>query len=247
MSRLYTGQHGEFFFWVQDGLFGGTENFRIDQKGGATGIEHSIQRLGRIARNNGSDTTAAQRANARRIAWERAGWVRAASDDFPGTNDRFTADGDKATAPSGWRWTQAPLAKINIPGNYRRIGTVRNWSFSNTAETIDTTTLGDTYRDKVPGLKSVTGQAQLMYYRDSDDTDGPISNILDAFRYEDSETVRNEIRVLFRLHHSSSGSRDFAFPAIITNFSMACSVGEVVTVDCTFESQGNPYTSKQGI
>ena len=83
MSRLYTGQHGEFFFWVQDGLFGGTENFRIDQKGGATGIEHSIQRLGRIARNNGSDTTQEQRQNARRTAWERAGWVRAASDDYP--------------------------------------------------------------------------------------------------------------------------------------------------------------------
>ena len=183
----------------------------------------------------------------RRTAWERAGWVRAASDDFPGNGDRFTADGDKAELPSGWVWRQSPLAKINIPGNYRRIGTVRNWSFSNTAETIDTTTLGDTYRDKVPGLKSTTGQAQLMYYRDSDDTDGPISNILDAFRYQDSETIRNEIRVLFRLHHSSSGSRDFSFPAIITNWSMACSVGEVVTVDCTFESQGGPYNSKQGM
>jgi len=247
MSRLYTGQHGEFFFWVQESLFGGTENFRIDQRGGARGIEHTIQRLGSMARINGSNTTAEQRLNARRTAWERAGWVRQASDDYPGTGNAFTADGDKATPPSGWRWRQSPLAKVSIPGKYRRIGTVRNWSFSNTAETIDTTTLGDTYRDKVGGLKSTTGQAQLMYYRDSDDTDGPISNMLDAFRYQDSETVRNEIRVLFRLHHSSSGSRDFDFPALITNWSMACSVGEVVTVDCTFESQGSPYTSKQGM
>ena len=246
MSRLYTGQHGEFFFWVQESLFGGSENFRIDQKGGARGIEHRIQRLGTIAKNSGTSTPE-QRLAQRRAAWERAGWVRDASDDFPRTGDKFTADGDKATPSSGWRWAQAPLAKVEIPGNYRRVGTVRNWSFSNTAETIDSTVLGDTYRNKLGGLKSVTGQAQLMYYRDSDDTDSAISNMLDAFRYQDSETVRNEIRVLFRLHHSASGSRDFDFPALITNWSMACSVGEVVTVDCTFESQGTPYTSKQGM
>jgi hypothetical protein len=247
MSRLYTGQHGEFFFWVQESLFGGTENFRIDQKGGAKGIEHKIQYLGSIAKKSGNDTTAEQRLTARRTAWERAGWVREASDDYPGTGDRFTADGDTAEPPSGWRWTKAPQAKISIPGKYRRIGTVRNWSFSNTAETIDTTTLGDTYRDKVGGLKSTTGQAQLMYYRDSDDTDSAISNMLDAFRYQDSETVRSELRVLFRLHHSSSGNRDFSFPALLTNWSMACSVGEVVTVDCTFESMGGMYNSKQGM
>ena len=246
MSRLYTGQHGEFFFWVQESLFGGSENFRIDQTGGKRGIEHRIQRLGTIAKNSGT-STAEQRLAQRRAAWERAGWVRDASDDFPRTGDKFTADGDKATPSSGWRWSKAPLAKVEIPGNYRRVGTVRNWSFSNTAETIDSTVLGDTYRNKLGGLKSVTGQAQLMYYRDSDDTDSAISNMLDAFRFQDSETVRNEIRVLFRLHHSASGSRDFDFPALITNWSMACSVGEVVTVDCTFESQGTPYTSKQGM
>ena len=83
-----------------------------------------------------------------------------------------------------------------------------------------------------------------MYYQD-DDTDSPISMMLDAFRYQDSN-YSQQIEC-FSLAYSSSGSRDFNFPAIITNFSMACSVGEVVTVDCTFESQGNPYTDKQGI
>ena len=119
---------------------------------------------GTIAKKSGSNTTKEQQLNARRSAWERAGWKRASSDDYPGSGENFVADGDKASPPSGWVWTKAPLAKISIPGSYRRIGTVRNWSFSNTAETIDTTTLGDTYRDKV-GAKSVTGQAQLMYYR----------------------------------------------------------------------------------
>ena len=246
MSRLYTGQHGEFFFWVQDTLFGDTENFRINEQGGKRGIEHSIQRLGTVAKKSGTSTKE-QRAKHRRACWERAGWVGATDDDFPRVGDKFTATGNAATTGESYRWTHNPLAKIDVPGTYRRVGTVRNWSFSNTAETIDTTTLGDTYRGKVGGLKSVTGQAQLMYYRDSDDTDSAISNMLDAFRFQDSETVRGEIRVLFRLHHSSNGNRDFSMPVLITNWSMSCSVGEVVTVDCTFESQGSPYTPKQGM
>ena len=154
MSRLYTGQHGEFFFWVQDGLFGSTENFRIDQKGGARGIEHTIQRLGTSCKEG---TVAIQHEiNATKLvatAWERAGWVSGlASDDFPGLWVK-TLSLLTATRRNFPKWlgleAKSPLAKINIPGNYRRIGTVRNWSFSNTAETIDTTTLGDTYRDKV--------------------------------------------------------------------------------------------------
>ena len=120
---------------------------------------------------------------------------------------------------------------------------MRNWSFSNTAETIDSTKLGDTFRQKLGGLKSITGQAQLMYYRDRDDTDGPISNMLDAFNFQDSETDPSEIQVRFRLQHSASGIRDFEFNALITNFSMNCSVGEVVTVDVTFEGMGGPNLS----
>ena len=191
MSRLYTGQHGEFFFWAQDGLFGSTENFRIAANGGAVGIEHKIQRLERLQRRERNNSCTARNRSPHSLG---KGWMEEQLLTISPAIVNFVADGDTAAPPSGWRWTQTPLAKVDIPGNYRRIGTVRNWSFSNTAETIDTTTLGDTYRGKIGGLKSVTGQAQLMYYRDDDNTDGPISNMLDAFRYQDSETIRNEIR-----------------------------------------------------
>ena len=247
MARLYTGQHGEFAVFVQDQLFGSEENFNISTKGGARGIEHRIQRVGTIVKIKGRNFTKEQQLAARREAWQQAGWVRQNSDDFPLNGDYFIADGDKATPPSGWTWSRAPLARVGIPGTWKNVGTVRNWSFSNTAETIDTTTLGDTYREKLGGLKSITGQAQLMYYRDDDDTDSPISYLLDAFRVQDSETIRNEIQVRFRLHHSSRGARDYIFPALITNWSMACSVGEVVTVDCTFESMGNMNVPRNSI
>ena len=247
MARLYTGQHGEFYFFVRDGVFGDTTGFDISAQAGAASVSHSIVNAGSVGRNNNSSSTGAQRNTQRRAAWERAGWVRANDDDYPAVGDTFTANGNRATMASGWRWRARPLARPVIPGSYRRIGTVRNWSFSNTGETIDATVLGNTYRNKLAGLKGVTGQAQLMYYRPDDDSDGPISNILDAFFFQDTETVRGDMQVLFRLQHSGSGTRDFNFPAVITNFTMNCSVGEVVTVDVTFEAMGEPYKQADSI
>ena len=241
MARLYTGQHGEFFFWVQDRLFGDIEGFDISETAAAAGVEHKILNTGRVVVDGNGKATKQQLINQRRQAWESAGWIRANSDDYPRKGDIFVGNGKKAAVSSKYRWTnRRPVARPSIPGRFRRVGTVRNWSFSNTAETIDATTLGDTYRHKLGGLKGITGQAQLMYYRDRDDTDGPISNMLDAFNYQDSETTSGEIQVKFRLQHSASGTRDFEFDALITNFSMACSVGEVVTVDVTFEAMQGP-------
>ena len=193
MARLYTGQHGEFFFWVQDGLFG-AETFPINSQAGKTGIEHKIRYLGEVTKKAGG-ATEQELKDQRRSAWERAGWVRKNDKDYPNVGDNFIASGQEADVTSEYRWHKVPTASVDIPGTWKRVGTVRNWSFSNTAETIDSTKLGDTFRQKLGGLKSITGQAQLMYYRDSDDTDGPISQMLDAFNYQDSETERDEIRV----------------------------------------------------
>ena len=52
---------------------------------------------------------------------------------------------------------------------------------------------------------------------------------------------------MFRLHRSARVTRDQSFPAILTNWSMSCAVGEVVTVDVSFECMGDPYRNAYGI
>jgi len=240
---LYTGQHGEFYIWVQDSALGSTENFYPHTTRPAKGVEHRIQRTGTV---NGSSDPNVRRQRLR-SAWEQAGWKKRDDSDYPQTGDQFVATGELVTLADGFSWAQTPRAAISLPGDYVRAGQVRNWSFSNTAETIDTTVLADTWRQKVPGLKSMTGQAQLMYYRDADDTDSPVSQMLDLLYYQDSDLQRGQFRVMFRLHHSSRGTRTQSFPAILTNWSMSCAVGEVVTVDVTFESQGEIYRNSDGI
>ena len=86
-----------------------------------------------------------------------------------------------------------------------------------------------------------------MYYRDDNNAETVISNMMDAFYYQDSETEFGNIQPYFRLHHSSNDNRDFAFAALITNISMNCAVGEVVTVDVSFESMGKPFRFQQNM
>ena len=242
MSSIYTGQHGEFYVWISGNVVGDAESFDPSVTRPTKGIQHRIDRIGSVTRT-GADADAARRQL--RSAWERAGWVRQNEEDYPKNGDQYNANGELAT--TAWTWRQTPRTSIELTGGYLRAGQVRNFSFSSTAETIDTTVLGDTWRDKVPGLKSMTGQAQLMYYRDPDDSDSPVSQMLDLLYYQDSELQRGEFRVMFRLHRSARVTRDQSFPAILTNWSMSCAVGEVVTVDVSFECMGDPYRNAYGI
>lgn len=244
MARIYTGQHGEFLIWINERALGDTDSIDVSRTTPSIGIEYGIDNIGAVSR---AGSTAEQRAEQRRAAWERAGWVRTDDTDFPENGNNFMANGQRATLPAGWAWSTAPRARIDLPGTWRTCGNVRNWSFSNTAETIDTTRLGDTFRQKVGGLKGITGQAQLMYYRDDDDSDSPLSYLLDLFNQQDSETQPTDVRILFRLRHSSSGTRDYSFPVLLTNWSMNCAVGEVVTVDVSFESTQGPFGSSRGM
>ena len=238
MSRIYTGQHGEFWVQVNPNTLGEGESYDISANG-RTG-QLIIDDIGRVS---GNDRTNQQRANERREAWTRAGWRRANNADYPTVGDVFAGNGSRATVGSSYSWSSSPSVRQYVDTQWVKCGQVRNWSFSNTAETIDSTRLGDTFREKLGGLKSMTGQAQLMYYREDDDSNSPVSDLLDVFYNQDSEIQRGDLKVRFRLVQPASSNRNYEFNAILTNWSMACSVGEVVTVDVSFEGMGAPRGS----
>ena len=241
MSRIYTGQHGQFQVKFSPDASKDNEVFDCFKTKPIRGGTYKIIDRGSVTGGK-SDT---QRREARTKAWEEAGWISgenssAGVSKHPATGDIFTASGEKAVPPSGFTWNRRPLVRVDLGGAWQNAGQVRNWTFSNTAETIDTTKLGDDYRQKLPGLKSITGQAQLMYYRDPDDSEGVPSRLFRYFEEQDSENLAGDLEVRFRLRHSQSLARAFEFNCIITNWSMSCAVGEVVTMDVSFEGNGSP-------
>ena len=114
---------------------------------------------------------------------------------------------------------------------------VRSWQVNMTQQMLPVTRLGDTWEDRLGGLKSITGTAEIYYYRNSNGSDSTVSELFDRFLQQDTQ-ARN-YSMMFRLRQDGTNS-DLKFWGLISNFTMTCSVGEVVTAQITFESDRAP-------
>ena len=105
---------------------------------------------------------------------------------------------------------------------------VKNWQWSVNQEVLDTTSLCDTDKTLVPSTRSTSGSCSLHYYG----SNSAASSLIDKIQ-KGSGTKSGQ--VTFKL---SVDGRAVTIPAYITSASMTCAVGEVVSVDITFEGTG---------
>jgi hypothetical protein len=122
---------------------------------------------------------------------------------------------------------------------------VRNWSYSATQATLDTTSLADTDRTVTEGIRSHSGSCALWYYADLDGNDaGLILRKLIKAR-----TVGNEpgiapeserVTLRLKIQDQTTDGKYIEGEAIITSAAMAMSVGEVLSAEIAFEFNGAP-------
>jgi len=137
--------------------------------------------------------------------------------------------------------------------SYREIGRMRDWTVSATTDTVDTTCLMDLDKTILPGLRSYSGTATLLYYNTGTNSVTDIENITrDTFKAGNSgytnaefgntankpETVKLQLKLDNR--GGSGNSRIIEMFAVITAFNMTCSVGEVVSADIAWTGHGAP-------
>ena len=117
------------------------------------------------------------------------------------------------------------------------VGRVKNWSFSGTVETLETTTLGDSARDYSAGLQSYSGSATLFYYEnDSNQIEGA-ALFNDVMRTDRTpEDTSTEMRLRF---DSGSKTREVRFNCILNQVDISATAGEVVEANITFTVCGN--------
>jgi hypothetical protein len=141
-----------------------------------------------------------------------------------------------------------------------RLGTddvvkVVNWSFNQTQNVIDVTSLGDTDRVLCAGVRQLTGSCRVFYYNYGSGSNlrndcarilnrimklGPNSNT-EATPNGDPTYGQNadSDEVVFRLYiEAGTTDRWVDIPAYITSVTMNMAVGEVVAADVTFEASG---------
>lgn len=105
------------------------------------------------------------------------------------------------------------------------IAEVRDWSISESGETIDDTTLGDTARTKKAGLTSASGS--LTAFWDETDTSG-----------QGALTVNAEVTLNLYPEGATSGDTYATLSAVITEKGVSTTLDGMVETSVSFEANG---------
>tara|TARA_R100001082_G_scaffold95486_1_gene62686 strand:+ start:108 stop:551 length:444 start_codon:yes stop_codon:yes gene_type:complete len=122
---------------------------------------------------------------------------------------------------------------------------LQNWSFSQSMSILEITAMGDTDRTIKPGVRSYSGSARAYYYTATSTSAPNVTKLLEA-ALEDSGTESSKVTLILRMEEtagSSTNARDITVDAYITSVGLSSSVGEVSSVDFTFEVDGAPTTN----
>jgi len=105
------------------------------------------------------------------------------------------------------------------------IAEVKDWSISESADTIDTSKMGDTARTKVVGLTSASGSMTAMW--DETDTTG-----------QGAMTIGAEVALKLYPEGAVTGDKYAALQAIITEKGVSTTLDGVVETSISFEANG---------
>lgn len=142
--------------------------------------------------------------------------------------------------------------KLYIDGSTTPAAKVVNWSFTSAQSILETTTLGDTDRTAVYGVRSLSGSCRLYYYKFTSgaSTQNDCAKLLekvlkvsDGTAAGDGENAASDsVTLRLFIDDGTSAGKFIDIPALITNVSMSISVGEVLAAQIGFESNGAPLS-----
>lgn len=130
----------------------------------------------------------------------------------------------------------------------QKAGKIRSWSVSASATTLDTTTLSDTDRTAIYGIRSATGSCSLFYYTTDPTTKADnsasvlLNKIIKARAGADPGQAADAEKVMLRLrvNDGTTNGKYIEGEALLTSASMTMAVGEVLAADVSFEFNGAP-------
>ena len=119
---------------------------------------------------------------------------------------------------------------------------VQSWSFSSSQSVLETTSLEDTDRTIVQGVRSYSGSARLFYYQASAGSGGDVTTLIDkCIKAAGSTDMTSTAATLkLKIADGSANGRFITFSTLITGISMNSAVGEVLSADISWESNGAP-------
>jgi len=112
---------------------------------------------------------------------------------------------------------------------------VTAWSFQAEMDMLECTTLGDDDRNYVPGIRSFSGSATLLYYQDDANRNDAASLIKQVVATGTPSTTPVSMKLRLR---DGSNYKDIGFNAFISSVNYAANVGEIVNAQISFRGTG---------
>lgn len=124
---------------------------------------------------------------------------------------------------------------------------VRGWSFSSSVATLDTTSLEQTDRTVISGIRSSNGNCSLFYYQAEPGGGGDCSKLLEKVIQASTTSTdtgiaaapRN-VRMRLKVDDGSTNGRYIEGDCVITSATLTMAVGEVLAAEVAFEFNGAP-------
>jgi hypothetical protein len=130
----------------------------------------------------------------------------------------------------------------------KEMAKVRDWSLNTTVNMLNTTTLKSNADTFVPGIKSATGSATLMYYRlESGESStfeqftALLNKVMKVGGIETTDRVRLSLQTSAALSSDS-----IVFDAYITSADLASTAGELTQVSIQFTVDGDYVSTITG-
>mgnify|MGYP003154538941 CR=1 FL=1 len=125
------------------------------------------------------------------------------------------------------------------------VGQLQNWSFSQSMSILEITAMGDTDRTIKPGVRSYSGSARAYYYTSSATSAPNVTDLLSA-AIKGNGVESTPVTLILRLEETSgsaTNARDITFSAYVTSVGLSSSVGEISSVDFSWEADGAPSSN----
>jgi hypothetical protein len=120
------------------------------------------------------------------------------------------------------------------------VAKIRDWSLDTTVELINTNTVDSTSNTFVPGIKSATGSATLVYYRLEAGESASYSQFTALLgKIQKVGAIAESDRVLMELRVGNNSNDNIQFYAYITSAQVAVSTGELTSVPIQFTVDGD--------
>jgi len=117
-----------------------------------------------------------------------------------------------------------------------KVARVGSWSFTATAQVLDTTTLADYASRSIYGRQTFAGNASIFYYENDAGAIEAATLLSDVFRTT-ATPVQAAHELELRLDNGSK-ARSVRFSCLLSQVSIAASAGEVITAQVDFVVTG---------